>query len=139
MTIMSCDEAHDEQEIVDSDRSSSRDDERDYESQDSDEPEDLPEGLPDDPLDQMELAFDGGYGRAEIKRVIDEAMLLYGLPLSEGNYSRAGSVVVALSNEFGFEEMDILRYMIRSYVPGVEVSFADAAALSVTFMASGYR
>lgn len=94
-------------------------------------------GAPSDPLDQMAIAFVGGYSRSEIKSRLDNAMGLYGLGLTSDNYSRAGSVLVALQNEFGPAEMDILDYMIRSYVPGVEISFPDAAALAVSFLSSG--
>ena len=34
-------------------------------------------------------------------------------------------------------EMQILDYMIRSYVAGVSLSFVDAAALSAAFLAAG--
>lgn len=92
---------------------------------------------PSDPLDQMEIAFLGGYSRSEIKLRIDEAMTLYGMPITEENYSRAGSVLVTLRQEYGPTEMDILDYMIRSHVPGVDLSFNEAAAFAVVFLAAG--
>ena len=54
---------------------------------------------------------------------------LYGLPITEENYSRAGSVLVALRKEFDPSEMDILDCVIRSHVPGAGMSFPDSAAL----------
>ena len=69
-------------------------------------------------LQQMELAFEGGYTQQQIKPRLDKALQLYGLPITEENYKRAGSVLVALREHYGTKEMDILDYMIRSYVPG---------------------
>jgi hypothetical protein len=88
-------------------------------------------------LEQMEIAFVGGYSASQIKSRIEHAMDLYGLPITEDNRSRAGSVLVALRKEFGPAEMDILDYMIRSHVDGVAVSFADMAGISVVFLATG--
>jgi hypothetical protein len=57
----------------------------------------------------------------------------------EENYSRAGSVLVALRKENGTPEIAILDYMIRSHVPGVNVTFPEAAALSSAFLKAGDR
>jgi hypothetical protein len=92
-----------------------------------------------DALDMMVVAFEGGYSRAEIKERMDKAMTLYGLSLSEDEYNRAGSVLVALRNKSGISEMKILNYMIRSHVSGVNLTFPDAAALSVSFLEAGDR
>ena len=86
-------------------------------------------------LQQMEIAFNGNRAVSEIQPVLDRALLLYGLPITEENYSRAGSTLVALRKEHGPSEMDILDYMIRSHMPGVEISFPEAAAFSVIFLA----
>ena len=93
--------------------------------------------VPSDPLAQMEIVFKGNYSKAQIKERIDKAMKLYNVPLTNEYYSRAGSVLVTLRKEFGPSEMDILSYMIRSYVPGVAIEFPEAAALSTSFLAAG--
>lgn len=90
-----------------------------------------------DPLAQMEVVFKGNFSKAQIKAFMDTAMKLYNLPITNENYSRAGSVLVTLRKEVGPSEMDILSYMIRSFVPGVAINFPEAAALSASFLAVG--
>ena len=87
----------------------------------------------------MVLAFEGGYSKAEIKARMDQALELYGLPVTEENYSRAGSTLVTLRRELGPSEVEILDYMIRSHVPGVEISFPSAAGLAAALLATGER
>ena len=88
-------------------------------------------------LQQMEIAFEGGYTLEQIKPVMDKALQTYGLPINEANYSRAASTLIVLRKEYGTKEMDILDYMIRSYVPGVTIQFPEAAAVSSAFLAAG--
>lgn len=95
------------------------------------------EALAAGPFGQMEVAFDGNYSQEEIKPRLDQAMRLYGLPRTDENYSRAGSVLVTMRKEIGPTEMQILDYMIRSHVDEVEFDFVDAAALAATFLAAG--
>ena len=91
-------------------------------------------------LEMMEVAFDGHPSRARIKTRLDLALTQSGHPLTEENYSRAGSVLVALrKRNTGLTEMAILDYMIRSHVPGPTMSFAERAGLSAAFMAVGDR
>ena len=90
-------------------------------------------------LDQAEIAFVGGHSRAQIKERLDEALGLYGLPITEENYSRAGSTLVALRKANGTSEMEILDHMVRSHVSGVKISFPEAAAISSTFLKTGDR
>ena len=85
----------------------------------------------------MEIAFEGSPTVSEIQGALDRAMLLYGVPLTEENYSRAGSTLVALRKEIGPSEMDILDYMIRSHVVGVNISFPESAGMSAAFLAAG--
>ena len=92
-----------------------------------------------DALRLAELAFAGNHSRQQIKDHMDRAMELYGLPRTEENYNRAASALVALRKENGTPEMAILDYMIRSHVPGVEVSFPNAAAMASIFLMSGDR
>ena len=49
-----------------------------------------------DSLAKMKVAFVGGRTREQIQRQMDRAMRLYGLPTTEENYSRAGSVLVTM-------------------------------------------
>jgi hypothetical protein len=44
-----------------------------------------------------------------------------------------------MRKESGFSEMEILDYMIRSHVPGVNISFPEAAAFASTFLQTGDR
>ena len=90
-----------------------------------------------DALGLMEVAFEGNYTREQIKPVIDQAMTLYGVLITEENYSRAASVLVVMRQENGVNEMDILSYMIRSHVPGVNLTFPESAAISAVFLAAG--
>jgi len=90
-----------------------------------------------DALDQAEIAFVGGYGRPQIQERLDTALRLYGHPITQENYSRAASALVALRKENGTSEMAILDHMIRSHTEGVNINFPEAAALSSVFLASG--
>lgn len=92
---------------------------------------------PADALGQMEVAFEGNYTREQIKPVLDHALKLYGLPITEENYSRSASVLIVMRREHGVNEMDILSYMIQSHVPGVNITFPEAAAISVVFLSVG--
>lgn len=83
-------------------------------------------------LEQMLIAFEGNHKMDEIKTKMDKAMKMYGLELTEDNYSRAGSVLVALRKEYGITEMDILDYMIKSYVPNMK--FPDMAAIATAYL-----
>lgn len=88
-------------------------------------------------LQQMEIAFEGGYTVDQIKPVMNQALQTYGLPITEENYGRAASTLIVLRKQYGTKEMDILDYMIRSYVPGVAIQFPGAAAVSAGFLAAG--
>ena len=88
-------------------------------------------------LRQMEIAFDGNPNVSRIQPVLDSALMLYGLPITEENYSRAGSVLVALRKEIGPSEMEILNHMIRSHVPGVNVTFPDMAGFCAAALTGG--
>lgn len=88
-------------------------------------------------LEMMELAFVGGYSEAEIKSQMDRAMTLYNVPLTEEYYGRAASSLVTLRKDTGVSEMDILDYMIRSHVPGVNIKFPEIAGLSAVILQNG--
>ena len=88
-----------------------------------------------DAIEQMEIAFIGGHSQAEIKAKIDRAMDLYDLAKTSENYSRAGSVLVALRKEYGPSEMAILDEMILLGSAEANLSFPDAAALAVVGLA----
>lgn len=89
-------------------------------------------------LQQMVIAFDGNYPEKEIKDKITEAMVLYNVPITEENYSRAGSTLIALKQQQGIEEMLILDYMIKKlYTPNTKITFPEAAGWSVTILKTG--
>jgi len=89
-------------------------------------------------LQQMTIAFDGNYSEKEIKDKITEAMVLYNVPITEENYSRAGSTLVALRQQHGIEEMIILDYMIKKlHTPNIKMTFPEAAGWSVTVLKTG--
>lgn len=69
----------------------------------------------------------------------------YGLPFNDDSRSSVASVLVSLrkltTEEEGCDartcsEMAILDCAIRSHVPGLALPFADAAAISATFLAT---
>ena len=70
---------------------------------------------------------------------MDEAFRLYNTPISDENYSRAASTLIALRQENGTDEMTILEHMIRSHVDGVNLSFPEAAAFSSVALKAGDR
>lgn len=92
-----------------------------------------------DSITQMQLAFNGDYSREQIQERVVKAMSLYGLPITEENLGRAGSVLVSLRQNNGVDEMDILEYMIESYVPNVKLSFGEEAAMAAVFIQTGNR
>ena len=97
----------------------------------------LPAHLPSDPLALAQAAFVGNHSRDQIKLRLDRALTLYGMPITDDNYSRAASSLVALRRENGVAEMAVLDYMIRSHVPGVAISFPQGAAMASVFLAAG--
>jgi hypothetical protein len=89
------------------------------------------------PLDQAALAFEGNHTRAQIEPLMDKAMALYKVPQTPEFYSRAASSLVALRKANGTAEMAILDHMVRSAVPGVTLTFPEAAAMSSVFLQAG--
>lgn len=86
----------------------------------------------------MAIAFDGNYSEKEIKDRITEAMVLYNVPITDEDYSRAGSTLVTLKQEQGIEEMLILDYMINKlYTPSIKLTFPQAAGWSVSALKTG--
>lgn len=90
-------------------------------------------------IQQASLAFDGGHSAQDIQAKLDEAFTLYGLEKTNDTYSRAGSVLVTMRKAHGVSEMQILDHMIRSHVPGLSVTFPEAAALSAVALRVGDR
>lgn len=93
----------------------------------------------DSALEMMHYAFIGYPSEREIQRLLDPVMRDYGLPITEENYSRAGSVLVVLrqSSETGVTEMAILRFMRAMYNEGVPLDFAQAAAIAFSCLEVG--
>jgi hypothetical protein len=94
-----------------------------------------------DALDKAVVVFGGTYTRQDIQQRLEAAMQLYGLPVTEANRERALSALIALRsrNPDRISEMQILGYMIRSYVPDTKITFPDAAGLSAAFLLSGEK
>lgn len=93
--------------------------------------------VPDDPLDQMVIAFDGSWSRNEIQVRLDRALVQYGASTTDQDRSRGGSALVALRQEYGVPEMEILDHMNCSYVEGVDISFPDMAGISAVAVING--
>lgn len=90
------------------------------------EPE-TPEGA----LAEMEAAFNGHPRQSEIQQALDAAFAATDTDATEENYSRAGSVLVALRQEHGIDEMEILECIpTRANDPRVpENTFPNIAAV----------
>lgn len=94
------------------------------------------------PVEMMEVVFVGDYSQQEIQTQLDTVLQLYGLPVTEENYSRLGSVVVSLEEEMGVPEMDILVCMETADFANTELyedkepkeALTDAAALCAAQM-----
>lgn len=97
------------------------------------------DGPPSDPLKQMLIAFNGSPSMVEIQESMDNALNATGTPVSEENYSRAGSVLVEFRKEYGINEMEILECIPTATTdPRLpELSFPNVAAVCVTDMVSG--
>ncbi|MEZ5293797.1 MAG: hypothetical protein R2745_22125 [Vicinamibacterales bacterium] len=89
---------------------------------------------PATPLQQAAATFDGGFPEREIKARLDQAMPLYGLTPSPDTYRQAVGTLVSLRKANGVGEMAILDYMIQSHVPGVALSFPEAATVAAEFL-----
>jgi hypothetical protein len=84
--------------------------------------------------------FIGAPPVADIKRLMDRTFVQYGdLARTNENYGRAASALVALRKNSGVPEMKILDYMARSHVPGVKLTFPEAAGMAVTFLQAGEK
>lgn len=105
----------------------------------SSEADDEADGPPSDPLKQMLIAFNGSPTMVEIQEAMDNALNATGTPVSEENYSRAGSVLVEFRKEYGINEMEILECIPTATTdPRLpELSFPNVAAVCVTDMVSG--
>jgi hypothetical protein len=90
---------------------------------------------PSDALSQMETAFVGNPNHEEIRADLDKALRLYKVPVTEENYSRAGSSLVALRKETGVAETEILAHTITLHTPGVSLDLSDAFGLAASELA----
>ena len=80
-------------------------------------------------LEKMELAFVGNPTISMIRRILDGVMRDHSFPISDENYSRAGSALVAIRKQTGVSEMDILRCMQTAKMGSYNVSFSDGVAI----------
>jgi hypothetical protein len=101
------------------------------EAREASEPQRAPTpNTPKSALDRMEVAFEGHHSREAIKARMDRALRLYGLPITDENYSRAASVLIVLGDKNNVSEMELLDRIIRSHVPGSPLTFQEAAAFA---------
>lgn len=77
-------------------------------------------------LDQAAVAFRGNHPRAQIKALLDEVMEMNGVPRTEYEYDRWTNVLVAMRQDSGATEMELLR-CIRSM--RATIRFPDSAGI----------
>ena len=89
----------------------------------------------------MEIAFIGNPPPRDVKPQLDKVLTLYGLDISEENYSRAGSVLVVLRQQYYDDqgcivctEMRILDETIASGGEAIGLAFPEAAAFAATYL-----
>lgn len=92
------------------------------------------EAPPSKPLEQMLISFNGSPTVGEITEALNDAFTATDTPVTDENYSRAGSVLVKFRQEYGVDEMEIL-----DCIPGSandprvnDNAFASIAAVCVT-------
>lgn len=96
--------------------------------------------MPDDPLVQASLAFDGNDTAQDIRHHMDLAFAATDTPGTDDSYRRAGSTLVALKQEYGIAEMDILKCIpSKAQDPrlaqlSADPSFANVAALCTAIL-----
>jgi hypothetical protein len=90
------------------------------------------DGAPVDALSQMEVGFVGNPSREEVRDDLDKAFRLYDVPVTEENYSRAGSSLVGLRKKTGVPETDILAHAITLHTPRVSLDLPDAFGLAAS-------
>jgi exopolysaccharide biosynthesis predicted pyruvyltransferase EpsI len=92
---------------------------------------------PNSALDTMLIVFQGKYTKRQIRSRLDEAFHLYGIPVTEENYLRYGSILVSLRRDSGSSatEMEILDQAIKGYTP--EVKLEEMMAISNLMLQSG--
>ena len=92
---------------------------------------------PNTALDTMLIVFQGKYTKRQIRSKLDQAFRMYGIPITEENYLRYGSILVSLRRDAGSSatEMEILDQAIRAYTP--EVKLDEMMAISNLMLQSG--
>ena len=85
-----------------------------------------------DPFAQMALAFDGNPSPDEIRAKLDPVLKMYGVELTNANFSLAGKTLTAVRKEQGHNEMAILEKMLQAPTNGEK--FDDAARRVATSM-----
>lgn len=89
---------------------------------------------PPKPLEQMLISFNGSPTMGEITEALNDAFAATDTPVTDENYSRAGSVLVKFRQEYGIDEMKILECLPGSANdPRVkDNAFGSIAAVCVT-------
>ncbi|MEN8205239.1 MAG: hypothetical protein ABFS24_04415 [Pseudomonadota bacterium] len=92
---------------------------------------------PDPVLDRLLIVFQGHHSKRQIQSKLDQAFRLYGVPITEENYTRYGSILVSLRRnvDSSATEMEILDYATRAYTP--EVKLEEMMYMSSLILQSG--
>jgi len=90
-------------------------------------------------LNTMSTLFQGKHSIRQVQSRFDQAFRLYGIPITEENYLRYGSILVSLRRDGGGKatEMEILDQAIKTYTP--EVKLEEMMAISNLMLQSGGR
>ena len=92
---------------------------------------------PDSVLNRLLIVYQGDHSKRQIQSKLDQAFRLYGVPITEENYTRYGSILVSLRRgvERGATEKEILDYATRAFTP--EVKLEEMMAMSSLILQSG--
>lgn len=85
-------------------------------------------------IEMMEIAFQGGYARAEIEALLNATMPNFGAVPTDAERLGWGDVLVVLRKDSGVQEMEILRCM---HALGPQsIKFSDAAVICATTLSA---
>lgn len=88
----------------------------------------------DSTFNVIKMSFIGSHSKNNIKKRLETAMKLYDTPLTIEYYNRCASVLVAMRQQSGHSEMDILDYMIKMHSAESVFNFPTGAAFASTSM-----
>jgi len=85
----------------------------------------------------MANSFAGHYTPEQIKPTLDRSLVLYGEPVTEDSYERAGRCLQLARNKYGVSEMAVLEYMNRSAIQPGLIKFPEGVATAAFFIKHG--